>query len=187
MKDWNEITVMLKMTKNEAIRQLSRAGYAEECSYRIHDYYYISEAADLGRDTLTLLNEMVLIRVFDDAVKLTVKHKVFGVGGEILSQSNTDLPVPDFARAEEFLSALGYKRLMEIRDDACILKKDGLGVVVEDVNEGSWLMLEIEENEQYPEIDLLKKKLDETGLIYDSGDYFVKKAQLVYEQQFLKR
>lgn len=43
-------------------------------------------------------------------------------------------------------------------------------------------MLEIEENEAYPTIDSLKEKWIESGLKYDDRDYFVKKAQLVFEE-----
>lgn len=180
VKEWNEITVMLNMTKDAAVRQLSAKGYEYECMYHIHDYYFIHQTADLNRKDLELLNEMVLIRVFDDEVKMTVKHKEYAADGSILAQSNTDLSVANYEQAEAFLIALGYKRVMEILDEAYIMKKDGLGFVIEDVNEGTWLMLEIEENEQYPEIADLKKKLKESGLLYDDSDYFVKKAQLVF-------
>ena len=183
MKEWNEITVSLRMTKDEAVRQLSKMGYLHECTYQIHDYYYILQTADLNRTDLELLNEMVLIRVFDDEVKLTVKHKEYAPDGAILAQSNTDLPVGSYEQANAFLEALGYKKVMEIRDEACIMKKDGLGFVIEDVNEGTWLMLEIEENENYPKIADLKKKLEESGLLYDDRDYFVKKAQLALQRR----
>ncbi len=75
MKDWNEITVMLKMTKSEAIAQLLKMGYQHEITYLIQDYYYLPSTADLSKDTLDLLNDMVLIRKFNESVKLTIKRK----------------------------------------------------------------------------------------------------------------
>ena len=184
MTNWNEITVMLRMTKEDAFQQLSRAGYRHETTYRIYDEYWLPASADRSGSVLELLNEMILIRVFDDSTRLTVKHKEYAEDGSIVSQSNTDLPVESLAQAEAFLDALGYQKVMDIRDEACIMKKDGLGLVLEDVNEGTWLMLEIEENERYPEIRNLKEKLEESGLIYDDSDFFVKKAQLVYHQKY---
>ncbi|WP_096819203.1 hypothetical protein [Lactococcus fujiensis] len=182
MKDWNEITVMLKMTKSEAIAQLLKMGYQHEITYLIQDYYYLPSTADLSKDTLDLLNDMVLIRKFNESVKLTIKRKKYDSDGSIISQTNTDLPVENFIKAEQFLKELGYTRVMEIYDEAYIVNKDGLGFAVENVNNGDWLMLEIEENEFYPQIKDLKAKLDESGLHYDDSDYFVKKAQLVYNQ-----
>ena len=182
MKEWNEITVMLNMTKEEAVRQLSRMGCTHEVTYQINDDYYLPHSANMDRDVLELLNEMVLIRSFNGKFKLTVKRKEFAPDGSITAQTNTDLPVESYDRAEAFLNALGYKKVIEIRDEACVMTKDGLGFVIEDVNDGTWLMLEIEENEHYPRIDDLKEKLKESGLIYDDSDYFVKKAQLVYNR-----
>lgn len=182
MKEWNEITVMLRMTKDKALMHLERIGFQQDITYNISDHYFLPHKADRSLDTLTLLNEMVLIRQFNDAVKLTVKHKEYAPDGTILSQSNTDLPVESVSAAESFLKALGYEEVMQIQDEACIMKKDGLGFVIEDVNNGTWLMLEIEENEQYQGIGLLQEKLRESGLLYDDSDYFVKKAQLVYDR-----
>lgn len=181
MKGWNEITVMLKMEKAEAINRLREMGYHHEVTYLIHDYYYLPQDTDLNVDILQLLNKMVLIRKFNELVRLTIKHKEYAPDGSITSQSNIDLPVQSFEEAKAFLEALGYKEVMQILDEATIMKRDGLGFVIENVNNGSWLMLEIEENEQYPKIVDLKKKLKESGLLYDDSDYYVKNAKLVYE------
>ncbi len=180
MKEWNEITVMLKMTKADAIDRLSKLGYEHDITYNIHDRYYLPCAADRSKDTLDLLNEMILIRQFNKTVKLTIKHKLYAPDGTILSQTNTDLAVESISAADLFLRTLGYEKVMEITDEAVIMKKDSLGFVIEDVNNGTWLMLEIEENEHYPNIAALKQKLHESGLSYDDSDYFVKKAQLAY-------
>lgn len=62
MKNWNEITVMLKMTKEDAITQLSQCGYQPEITYQIQDEYYLPKSSNLHENILTLLNDMILIR-----------------------------------------------------------------------------------------------------------------------------
>ena len=181
IKQENEITVMLHMTMQEAVQYLEAAGFRTEREFLIHDRYFLPENCDRTRSTLEILNDAVLVRDFGDICTLTYKHKEYDRDGNILSQSSTAVAVSGAKEAGAFLEAIGYRFAFSVRDQARVMLGSGPGFVLENINDGQYLMLEIEENEQYRGIDQLIRKLDESGIPYDRSTYFCKKAQLVYD------
>ena len=181
-KYFNEITVIVTDTKEQALHKLLNQGYQIIEQFLIEDSYYLPKDY-VAKDTLDVLNHCILIRKFGNRYKLTYKHKECDDKGIILNQQNYDVQITNPEDAKAFLTALNYENILVLHDDIIIMKKDNLGIVLQDVNEGEYFMLEMEENEYYLGIDTLITNLNETGIHYDSSDYYVKKAQLLLEKR----
>ena len=169
----NEITVMLDHTPEEAIAVLKEHGYIYERSFTVNDIYL---AKELNIPMMEVLSDYLMIRDFDGDIRLTHKHKEYDDDGSISSQTKCEVGVKDAKAAMELCLDLGYKPFLNIKDECVIMACDGLKVVVQNVNDGAMVMMEMEENEVFSGIDVLKRKLDETGLDYDDSDFFVNKA-----------
>ncbi len=203
-KDHNEITVMfntgagcagilapenkLPVVNADMLKeQLMAKGFKPGRAFSINDTYYLPKWYDKNRPTLLVLNDAVIIRDFGERKCLTYKCKEYDEDWNILSQSKTDLDIEDAARGAAFLESIGYKPVMTIRDDCLVMSRDGLELVIESVEGGRLLFIELEENERYQGIDTLIGKLEETGLEYDRSTYFAKKAQIIYEELYCDR
>ena len=77
------------------------------------------------------------------------------------------------------LQVIGYKKIMNIKEDDIVYEKDGLELAIKDIKNGEKLIeIETEDNEEFNTIDKLISKVDEIDIRIYKDNYFVKKAEI---------
>ena len=113
-------------------------------------------------------------------MKMTYKTKNITDTGEIINQNKIDCEIKNIQNGEKFLNAIGYKKIMNIKENDIVYEKDGFKIAVKDIIDGDNLIeIEtVEDNIELDTIEKLKEKLNELQLPIDTNDYFVKKLIL---------
>ena len=188
-KSENEITVRLKCSAAELARQLEAEGYRRGDIFQMDDFYFVPKDLKLGElSPREILSRAVLVREIEDMEKkeytrkLTFKIKEINPEGEILNQTAINCTVYNIEEAKNFLEAIGYTELMEIKEADCVYWDGEFGVAIKDVKGGDTL-IEIETSEEYDTIQKLISRLEQTTIPYFKDDYFVKKAEVELERK----
>ena len=168
----NEITVMINCDRDKLVSDLLRQGFKKIDSYFCYDKYMVKNNIDIDNmKILDILKECVIVRNIGNFKHLlTYKIKEYDKDYNIINQKKVNLKINDFKEGINFLELIGYSLFIEI----CI----------QYVND-KYLMIEIEVNDKYKCVDELIVKLKSIDIDYDDGSYYVKKAQLVYEDTYL--
>lgn len=186
----NEITVKLKCSISEIKEILKNRNFDIKNSYILDDTYYIPQDIDIDKfDIRDILNKAILLRDIEEhfsnkeirkSTKLTFKQKQFALNGDILNQEKVDCGVTNKEDAKRFIEVIGYKRLMNIRENGTIFTNGELEIDVKDIINGEDLIeIEIvENNEKLNTIDKLKEKINKLEIPIDTSNYFVKKAEV---------
>ncbi len=105
--------------------------------------------------------------------------------GEILSQKSFNVEIKDEKSGKEFLEAIGYKEIMEIKDNNIVYGKNNFQIATKNIENGENLIeIEIDENdERYNNIDKIKEKLISLNLPLYMDNFFVKKAEIELEKK----
>ena len=190
MKGWGrmdfekEITVNINSSKKDLINFLNINNYKKVDNYIVDDIYYVSNDVDLAANTLEILKKSLLVRSIDDKKHyLVYKYKEYDENENIIEQGKSKVQVNNKEDANVFLKAIGYKDLIRIVDHIDVYEKDGLQICIEDVND-KYLFVEIEENDEYNTIEKMIKALENTKIDYDKSNYFVKKAKIIFEEEY---
>ena len=186
----NEITVKLKCSIAEIKEILKNKNFDIESYYILDDTYYIPQDIDINKFTIRdILNKALLLRDIEEhfsgkgmrkSTKLTFKKKQFASNGDIANQEKVDCGVTNKEDARRFIEVIGYKRLMNIKENGTIFTNGELEIDVKDIINGENLIeVELIENSKnYDTIDKLKKAINELELPVDTSDYFIKKAEV---------
>lgn len=187
----NEITVRLICSMNEMCSILENKGFKIVDKYSLDDTYYISKELDETKlSPREVLNHYILVRKitqyrglnFKDSyniIKITYKNKNFSSDGEILSQDKVDCEITEIEDGKKFLKALGYKAIMDIKENSIVYGKDEIKIAIKDVeNDDNLIEIEtIENNDKYDTTEKLKLMIRELNIPIDESDFFVKKAE----------
>ncbi len=182
----NEITVRLLCNINEICNLLENKNFKVVDRFFMDDTYYVQKSIDILKLTpRDILKNCVLIRDITQYVspkestklKMTYKKKEILENGEIVSQENISVGINSIEDGEKFLSAIGYKKLMNIKENDIIYAKKGFEIAVKDIIDGEKL-IEIEANKTYDTIDKLKQMIINLSLPIDKNNFFVKKAEI---------
>ena len=74
---------------------------------------------------------------------------------------------------------MGYKEIMNIKEDDVVYEKDEFQLAKKDINNGDNLIeIETEENKDFDTIEKLIKKINEIEIPIYTDNYFVKKAEV---------
>lgn len=184
----NEITMKLTSSINEFYTILESKGFKVVDKFLLDDTYFIPKDIDICKVTpREALQHYILIRDITQympneykVLKMTYKRKNIASNGEIISQKNIDCNIDNVEEGKEFLKAIGYKEIMNIKENNLVYGKDGLKIAIKDIQNGDKLIeVETDENnEELNTIQKLKDKLNELQLPLDMSDYFVKKAEI---------
>lgn len=185
----NEITMKLASSINEFYTILESKGFKVVDKFLLDDTYFIPKDIDIYKVTpREVLKQYILIRNITQymppneykVLKMTYKSKNIASNGEIISQKNIDCNIDNVEEGKAFLKAIGYKEIMNIKENNLVYGKDGLKIAVKDIQNGDKLIeVETDENnEELNTIQKLKHKLNELQLPLDMSDYFVKKAEI---------
>mgnify|MGYP000448905233 FL=1 len=188
----NEITVRITCSLQEMYNILQNKGFKIIDKYNLEDTYYIKEDIDIKKQPIKeIFNKYILIRNitqfrpdnFVDSyniLKMTLKIKNIESDGTITNQCKKDCQIYDMGQGKAFLTDLGYKNIMTIKEKAIVYEKDGLKLAIKEIENGDNL-IEIETEKDNPElnsIDKLKEKISELQIPVDTNDYFIKKAEI---------
>ena len=156
--------------------------------FSLDDIYFIPKDTDINKlNPRQILDHYILIRNITQympneykVIKMTYKEKNIADTGEIIDQKNIDCEIKNIQDGENILNAIGYKKIMNIKENDIVYGKDGFEIAVKDILNGENL-IEIEtvkNNIELDTIEKLKAKLNELQLPIDTNDYFVKKAEI---------
>ena len=186
VKKSNEITVKIKCSLNEFYKVIEEKGFKIIDEFSMDDSYFIPK--DLMIDEMTtreILTKAVLIRDIRDKMsdratkKITFKIKNFDEFGNILNQEAIWCEILKIDDAKRLLMAMGYKEIMNIKEDDVVYEKDGFQFAVKDICKGDNLLeVETEENPNLDTVEKLIGKLDEMALPVFTDCFFVKKAEI---------
>jgi len=184
IKTTNEYTVKITVTKSEFLDFLKEHGFYETEPFSLDDYYFVPNNLNLSKlSTRSILSHAILFRnIYRDGIckkKLAFKEKEFDAEGNILNQKATYCSVYDADEAISFLKAIGYKELMNIKENSIAFSNNDIEFALKDIVGGNLLMeFELDGNDSCDSMDDLRKKILSIGFPIDTSDFFVKKAEL---------
>ena len=177
----NEITMKLNSSINDFYNILENKGFKVVDKFFLDDTYFIPKDKDIRKVTpREVLKQYIITRNITQympneykVLKMTYKSKNIASNGEIISQENTSCNINSIEEGKRFLNAIGYKEIMNIKENNLVYGKDGLKIAVKDIQNGDNL-IEVEtdeKNEELNTIQKLKDKLNELQLPLDMSDY----------------
>lgn len=186
IKESNEITVKIKVKLDKFYKLVEEKGFKVVNKFSMDDTYFIPKTLKLETmSTREILSKAVLIRDIKSGIsdritkKITFKIKNFDECGNILSQESINCDILNIEDAKKLLRAIGYKEIMNIKEDDVVYEKDGFELAIKDINNGDKLIeVETEENNDFDTVEKLIKKVNELEIPIHTDNYFVKKAEI---------
>ena len=192
-KNSNEITIKIKCKPNELYKILEEKGYKITRKFTMDDTYFIPKETKLDKNnTREILSKAVLVRDIKDKISnkrtklITFKIKNFDESGNILNQESTNCNILEIDEAKKLLKSIGYKEIMNIKENDIVYEKDGFQLAIKDIENGDNL-IEIEENNELDTIEKLIQKINEIEIPIYTDDYFVKKAEIELDKILTKK
>ena len=176
----NEITVKIKGSLENLYKKLEEKSLKITNKFSIDDTYFVPETLNLEQmKTREILSKAILVRKFvgkRTTQKITFKIKKFAENGNILSQEVVNCDVLEIEEAKQLLKAIGYREIMNIKEDDEEYEKDGFQLTVKDIKNGDNL-IEVETNNSYNTIEKLIQEINELEIPIYKDNYFVKKSR----------
>lgn len=190
LKESNEITLKIKCELNEFYKIIEEKGFKIIDEFSMDDTYFVPKEVDLDktdiRDTLSkaLLVRDIIGKMSNKRTKLiTFKIKNFDEAGNILNQESINCNILEIEDAKKLLKVIGYKEIMNIKENDVVYEKDGFQLAVKNIKDGDNLIeIETEENDEIDTIEKLIQKVNKMGIPVYTDDYFVKKAEIELEK-----
>ena len=186
LKESNEITVKIKCELDEFYKNIKEKGFKLVEEFSMDDTYLVPEKLNLENTGIRdILSKAVIIREFESkpsgSIKraITFKIKRFDDVGNIISQEAINCSILEKEEARNLLKAIGYKEIMNIKEDDKIYEREDFKFAVKDIKNGDNLIeVETDENEELDTIEKLVNKINEIEIPIYTDDYFVKKAEI---------
>lgn len=186
LKESNEITVKIKCGLNEFYKIVEKKGFKVVDKFSMDDTFFIPETLNLDKmNTREILQKAVLVRDIrrkmpERVIKqITFKIKNFDESGDILSQESISCDILEIEDAKKLLKAIGYKEIMNIKENDIVYEKDGFQLAIKDIKDGDNLIeIETEEKNDMDTIEKLIQKINEIEIPIYTDNYFVKKAEI---------
>ena len=126
----NEITVKVKCDLNDLYKILEEKGFKITDKFSLNDTYLIPEKLEIKEmSTREILSYAVIIRNIVQEMpygiknKITFKKKEFDKEGNILNQTSTNCEIKDIEDAKKLFEAIGYKEIMNIKENDLVTVK----------------------------------------------------------------
>ena len=195
LKESNEITLKIKCELNEFYKIIEEKGFKIIDEFSMDDTYFVPKEVDLDktdiRDTLSkaLLVRDIIGKMSNKRTKLiTFKIKNFDEAGNILNQESINCNILEIEDAKKLLKVIGYKEIMNIKENDVVYEKDGFQLAVKNIKDGDNLIeIETEENDEIDTIEKLIQKVNKMGIPVYTDNYFVKKAEIELEKILRKK
>lgn len=192
MKLEKEITVKVNSSYDELHRDLTNKNFKIVEKYQLNDIYLVHNEIDIDNTPIReILQSCILIRdIVDITKKLTYKYKKNSNNGEILEQGKVECIIENINDALKFFEYINYSKLLEIKDTCIIYTNNDIELAVQLVND-NYIFIEIEDkgehtNKIYTDITDMKKDLLSLNLDCDYTNYFVRKAEIIFQENYKK-
>lgn len=192
MKLEKEITVKVNSSYDELHRDLTNKNFKIVEKYQLNDIYLVHNEIDIDNTPIReILQSCILIRdIVDITKKLTYKYKKNSNNGEILEQGKVECIIENINDALKFFECINYSKLLEIKDTCIIYTNNDIELAVQLVNDNH-IFIEIEDkgehtNKIYTDITDMKKDLLSLNLDCDYTNYFVRKAEIIFQENYKK-
>lgn len=190
LKDSNEITVKIKCELDEFYKIIEEKGFKVVNKFSMDDTYFIPEELNLDKMKIReILSKTVLVRDIRGKMSntitkmITFKIKNIDESGNIINQESVNCDILETEDAKKLLKAIGYKEIMNIKEDDVVYEKDGFQLAIKDIKDGDNLIeIETEENNDLDTIEKLIQKVNEIQIPIYTDNYFVKKAEIELEK-----
>lgn len=189
MKMETEITVLVKSDYSTLKRILKENEFQKKEEYELEDTYMIDNNIDLSKlSKLEILQKCILVRnIVNIKKELLYKYKKYAPNGDIIEQGKVECPVLDIDKAIDFMKSINYKKLFKIYDKCIVYANKETELIVQLVND-KYIFIEMEDNceyinRHYNSVEELKEDLNRYQLPIDTSNYFVKKAELILNEQ----
>ena len=177
LKESNEITVKIKCELNEFYKIIKEKGFKIIDKFSMDDTYFIPEEVDFDKiNTRDILSKAVLVRdiigkMSNRRTKLiTFKIKNFDESGNILNQEAVNCDILEIEDAKKLLKAIGYKEIMNIKEDDVVYEKDRFQLAIKDIKNGDNLIeIETEETKDLDSIEKIIKKINEIKITINTN------------------
>lgn len=184
-KQSNEITLKIKNNVKDIEDILKHKKFNVIDEFTLDDTYLIPKKLEIENiSAREILANAVIIRNINDKtykrnIKLvTFKSKEINDNGDIISQKSTNCEITDIKAAKELFYEIGYKEIMQIKENDKVYEKEEFQIAVKDIiNSDSLIEIETSEKEDLDTIEKIKEKLNKLNLPVDTSNYFVKKAE----------
>ncbi len=184
-KQSNEITLKIKNNVKDFEDILKHKKFNVIDEFTLDDTYLIPKKLEIENiSAREILANAVIIRNINDKtykrnIKLvTFKSKEINDNGDIISQKSTNCEITDIKAAKELFYEIGYKEIMQIKENDKVYEKEEFQIAVKDIiNSDSLIEIETSEKEDLDTIEKIKEKLNKLNLPVDTSNYFVKKAE----------
>lgn len=190
LKQSNEITLKIKGRLNEFYKIAEEKGFKIVDKFSMDDTYFIPANVNLDKTNVrNILSKAVLVReIVEKMTKgrkkfITFKIKNFDEKGNILNQKSINCKILNTEEAKEILTAIGYKEIMNIKENDIVYEKDGLQMTVKEIKNGDNLIeIETEERGELDTVEKLIQQVNKIGIPVYTDNYFVKKAEIELEK-----
>lgn len=190
LKDSNEITVKIKCELDEFYKIIEEKGFKIVDKFSMNDTYFIPEELNLDKmKAREILSKAVLVRDIRGKMSnritkmITFKIKNIDESGNIINQESVNCDIIETEDAKKLLKAIGYKEIMNIKEDDIVYEKDSFQLAIKDIKDGDNLIeIETEENNDLDTIEKLIQKVNEMRIPIYTDNYFVKKAEIELEK-----
>lgn len=194
LKESNEITVKIRMELNSFYELLESKGYSINNKFSMDDTYFIPKNLEIDiMSSREILSKAILVRDIINETKnkrdkkITFKKKQIDNEGNILSQEAINCDILEVEDAKKLLREIGYKEIMNIKENDIVYEKNGFKLAIKDIKDGDNLIeIETEENENLDTIEKIKQKIIEEKIPIYTDNWFVKKAEIELDK-ILKR
>lgn len=185
-KQSNEITLKIKNNVKDFENLLKHKKFNVIDEFTLDDTYLIPKKLEIENiSAREILANAVIIRNINDKtykrnIKLvTFKSKEINNNGDIISQKSTNCEITDIKAAKELFYEIGYKEIMQIKENDRVYEKEEFKIAVKDIINGDNLIeVETSEKDDSDTIEKIKEKLNKLNLPVDTSDYFIKKAEI---------
>jgi adenylate cyclase class IV len=190
-KTTNEITIKVNVSNDEFMNYLNNNGFKETEIFTLDDYFFIPK--DLDLDSLSvreIIAKAIIIRDIKGnhtrIPRLTYKIKEINEKGEIISQRAINCNIYDKEEAKQFLDAIGYYEIMNIKESDILYSNGEFEVGTKHIENFDTVLIEIETDDKYDTTQKLIDKVKELDFPVDYSNCYVKKAEIILEK-ILKR
>ncbi len=186
MKYENEITIEVDTDFNSLKKILEENNFKEKENYDLNDIYMLKNDCSKQDNPNAVLNNCILIRNIitkdSDIKQVTYKYKEYNEKNEITKQGKVSCNVESLEDAENVLEAIGYSKMIELKDHLIVYSNETDEFVVQLVN-NKHIYIEMEEycnhiNKHYNSIDEMINNLNKYNIPMKDNNYFVKKAEI---------
>lgn len=184
----NEITVIIKSDRDTLDNDLKHKGFKQVDQFVLDDIYLIPKSTNVHQLKFQdILKRCLILRKNNDSYKIVYKQKEYDDKGNILDQKDYDFKVYDKDSVIKAFEAINYVVFIHVYDECKVYDNKEFSLISQWVNH-EYLMIEMENmsyhhNYEFKTVDEMVKKFKTLDLDYDDANYFVSKAQLIYEKK----